>query len=462
MAVDPFSEPIFKLSDAVIHVIQTTADFKPQLTQLENTLDRIAPIIVDIQNQNRKLDRTRLEQEMFIDEIQDAQKLVNKCLKIKWNFFKRFTHSLKLKDLDQKLVRFFQVEVQAVQCRDIKKTLEEVNHVGQRITSLALDVRHLGQTLDSGSSKREHVKSERKKLGWPVPPLPRGIVGFDEPLNKLKEKVLSDVNTHDDMDGNVGKVVVVSATGGCGKTTLVKMLGNDPQIQDVFGENVFFVTVSETPDFMVSVNDLFNPNCFDQQESYIKNFEFDIQGYKLLVTSRMLFPKYDVFKFDPLSDEDARILFRCSARPISTIDENLVDQMVKCCKNHPLTLSVVGGSLDGKNEVVWRSMLKSLSQGHLVLDLNKEILNRLERSFETLEDKFKQCFLDFGLFLEDQRIPASALLDMWVHLYKHDDEGVDTLAKIYELSYRNLVDVMDPRYFHFPCYFDLVWVNFNF
>ncbi|KAI7729990.1 LOW QUALITY PROTEIN: hypothetical protein M8C21_029876, partial [Ambrosia artemisiifolia] len=475
----PFRNPFLSY---LMHVIQTTADFKPQLTQLKNTLDSISPIIVDIQNHNKKLGATKLEQEMFVHEIQDAEKLVYKCLTIKWNFFKRFTHSLRLKDVNQKLLRFFQIEVQAVQCRDIKTTLEEVNHVGERITSLALEVNHLGQALDSGTSDRTLDSSDnRKKLGWPVPPVPRGIVGFDEPLKNLKARILSDINIHDDgssMDSDVCKVVVVSAAGGSGKTTLVKMLGNDSQIQDNFQENVFFVTVSETPDFIASVNDLFNPNRFDRQakfqgiedaknklenffrekvsgpilvvlddvwdESYIENFEFDIKGYKLLVTSRMRFPKYEVFKFNPLSDEHAKILFRNSARPVPTIDKNLVDQMVKCCKNHPLTLSVVGGSLNGKNEVAWKFMLKSLSQGHSVLDLNQDlnqkVLDRLERSFEALEDEFKQCFLDFGLFLEDQSILANALLDMWVHLYNHDDEGVDTLAKIYELSYRNLVD----------------------
>nr|GEW62721.1 probable disease resistance protein At5g66900 [Tanacetum cinerariifolium] len=184
---------------------------------------------------------------------------------------------------------------------------------------------------------------ERKKLGWSVPRLPRGIVAFKEPLQKLKAKVLANIdnddnNDNDDDDGNkmevddtfdVRKVVVVSAAGGCGKTTLVKMLCHDSDIQEKFGTNVFFVTVSETPNFMVIVDNLFNPNSFSQQVPF-------------------------------QSSEDAQ--------------------------------------------------------------------NKLERFFRENVS-------------EDQRIPASALLNMWVHLYNHDDEGIDTLAKICELSYRNLVSV---------------------
>ncbi|XP_021999583.1 probable disease resistance protein At5g66900 [Helianthus annuus] len=126
--------------------------------------------------------------------------------------------------------------------------------------------------------------------------------------------------------------------------------------------------------------------------------------YKLLVTSRTRFTRYDVFKFNLLSDENAKIVFRNSATPIPTIDETLVVQMVKCCKKHPLTLSVVGGSLNGKNEVSWKSMLNTLSQGHSVLDLSNEVLVRLETSYDVLDEKLKQCFLDFGIFLEDQHI----------------------------------------------------------
>lgn len=121
--------------------------------------------------------------------------------------------------------------------------------------------------------------------------------------------------------------------------------------------------------------------------------------------------------------------------------------MVACCKRHPLTLIVVGRSLNGKDELIWRSMLKSLSEGRSVLDIHKDVLILLERSFEALHDESKQCFLDFGLFPEDRRIPVSALLNMWVHLYDHDDEGVDTMATIFELSYRNLVDLMISGYF---------------
>ncbi|KAD4179648.1 hypothetical protein E3N88_28239 [Mikania micrantha] len=494
---DPLlSESITRLTDIVIHVAKTTANFKPQLSQLQNTLQLIAPIIDDVVKLNQILDRSKQESAMFIDEIQDAEKLVEKCLKIKRNFIKKYTHSLKLKDANNKLLRFFQLEVQADQSRDIKKTLAEVSDLKSRIDSLSVDARQIHQTFSynslSVSSRYELI--ERGNLGWRVPLLPRGIVAFDEPLKKLKAKVFEDFDANDDGsngdsnsmeiddDGDESSVVVVAAAGGCGKTTLVTMLCHDSDIIGKFRENIFFVTVSETPNFMAIVSDLLNPNpsgqpiqfqssedaknklgnflnekvsrpmliVFDDvwNDSFIDNFPLKIKGCKILVTSRTAFSKHDVFRFDPLSDEDAKTLFRLSAfgvgkkRPRATVDGDLVNQMVKRCKKHPLTLRVVGGSLNGREESAWISMLNTLSKGNSVLDLNEEVRNRLERSFTTLDKEFKEYFMDFGLFPEDQRIPASALLDMWVHLYNHDHEGHDTFDKIVRLSFRNLVNLV--------------------
>ncbi|KAL7584408.1 hypothetical protein Lser_V15G46313 [Lactuca serriola] len=488
MLLDPLlSESISKLYEIVINAAQTTANFKLELMQLAVTLERIAPIIQDTVNMNRKLDRTEVECKMFTDEIKEATKLVAKCSKVKRKIIKKLTYSLKLKDFNFKLLRFFQIEVQAFQIRDITQTLLEVNDVKLKMDcTIALDVKdmRLGRSWidnygDSASTSSKADQSEREKYGWQVPALSNGIVAFDERLAKLKAEVFSssDIN-----DGDDRSVLVVAAAAGCGKTTLVKMLCHDPEILDKFGENIFFVTVSETPNFMVIVNDLFNPNSscpqvlFENNEdaknklenflnqkvsgpmllvlddvwsgSFIENFPSKNKECKILVTSRTAFTNYDVFRFDPLNEKDAKTLFCQSAftkdgkRPTPTIDENLVNQMVACCKRHPLTLIVVGRSLNGKDELIWRSMLKSLSEGRSVLDIHKDVLILLERSFEALHDESKQCFLDFGLFPEDRRIPVSALLNMWVHLYDHDDDGVDTMATIFGLSFRNLVNLM--------------------
>lgn len=57
-----------------------------------------------------------------------------------------------------------------------------------------------------------------------VPGLPDLIVGLDEPLKELKRMVLK----------TDASVVVLSAPGGCGKTTLAKMMCKDKEIQGIY------------------------------------------------------------------------------------------------------------------------------------------------------------------------------------------------------------------------------------
>ena len=49
------------------------------------------------------------------------------------------------------------------------------------------------------------------------------------------------------------------------------------------------------------------------------------------------------------------------------------------------------------------------------------------------------------IFPEDEKIPASALMDMWVELYNLDEEGMHTIEFLLELSSRNLLSLVLAR-----------------
>ncbi|GJZ06504.1 probable disease resistance protein [Tanacetum coccineum] len=93
----------------------------------------------------------------------------------------------------------------------------------------------------------------------------------------------------------------------------------------------------------------------------------------------------------------------------------LVDKLVESCQNHPLALKVIG---------------------ELILEKSLDLFD---------EPEIKQCYLDLGLFPEDQRIAATTLMDMWVHLYNHDKEGSATLDKPFRLSTKNLATLLPIR-----------------
>lgn len=116
-----------------------------------------------------------------------------------------------------------------------------------------------------------------------------------------------------------------------------------------------------------------------------------------------------------------------------------------------MALSVTGKSLRDQNLVFWRKRAKHLSKGGSILGYEKYVLTCLQESLDNLDHKAIECFKNIGLFPEDQRIPAAALVDIWAELHNEDDETA--MEIIYELVNLNMVDIIVTRY--------VVWVFDN-
>nr|GEU37654.1 probable disease resistance protein At5g66900 [Tanacetum cinerariifolium] len=417
-------EILSQLSDAIIHVTKQTSQFKPKLLEIQETLTRIEPLFHDIDKLFEQLDRPQHEKDMFIAQIKGAEAIVRKCERVKRNYYKKYKHACKLDKLNASLLRFCQIDVQLVILRGV------------------LDFQ---VAKDAEKRMMEGDKTRGRVSGVP---LVKGVViGFSEQLRALKAMVLKD-STGDDCS-----VVVVSAGGGCGKTTLVTMLCSDLDIQGKFGkENIYYATISETPNLKIVIKDLLQNNqggplefvndddainkwgsflvkskpgallVLDDvwSDTIIKRFMFKLRGYTILVTSRSTYNKqFETYQLQHLSDEDSTTLFCQSAfsevgSEHADIPGDLVEKLVKCGKNHPLALSVIGGLLKGTDIESWRHMLKNLSERkQSVLDLNEDMLLCLSRSLDELkEPKIMNCYMDMGLFPEDQKIAATMLMDI--------------------------------------------------
>ena len=106
-------------------------------------------------------------------------------------------------------------------------------------------------------------------------------------------------------------------------------------------------------------------------------------------------------------------------------------------------------------------MVEELSQ-HSILDSNTELLTCLQKILNVLEDDpaIKECFMDLGLFPEDQRISVTTLIDMWAESCSLDDNGTEAMAIIKKLDSMNLANVLVARYTYclfFPLDYVLIY-----
>ncbi|KAK7346513.1 hypothetical protein VNO80_21034 [Phaseolus coccineus] len=316
--------------------------------------------------------------------------------------------------------------------------------------------------------------AQQIKRPFGIPEKPEFTVGLDVPLSKLKMNVLREGVS----------VIVLTGLGGSGKTTLATMLCWDEQVMGKFKENILFVTFSKAPNLKIIVEKLLEHFGYEVPEfqsdgdaihqlvllprkidanpmllvlddvwpgsvAVVEKLKFQILDYKILVTSRVAFPRLCTsLVLKPLVPEDAITLFRHHAfleRGSSNIpDEDLVQKVVRHCKGSPIAIKVIGRSLSNQCIELWQKMVEELSQGHSILDSNTELLTSIQKILDVLEDNpiIKECFMDLALFPQQQRIPVAALIDMWGELYGLDKYGVKAIAIVNRLDSMNLANVL--------------------
>ncbi|KAK0604386.1 hypothetical protein LWI29_015195 [Acer saccharum] len=405
-----------ELLKVVTHVISESLKFKSELEKLKWTLESITPLIQEIETLNIALNIPMKETAKLKEELIKGTDVVRKCSEVKCSCFKRVSYSDKLIKLNQTIERICRVDMLTQLLRDNKKILAEeitqtelikdnkkiLEQVEERGVNMQTDNKKILVRVNATLSilrRNEKGGENRGEIDelCSVPEPPEITPGLDASLEELRKDLVED---------NGMQVIVVTAPGGYGKTTLVKKLCTDDQVKDKFKENIFFVTVSKTPDvkFIIkrilqhmkkevptfqteeaAINDLerFLKSIRQKaillvlddvwSESLVQKFKFKLPNYKILVTSRSVFPQFGPgHRLKPLNDEAAMILFRSSITPQdgkqTYFDENLANKILRVCKGSPLALTVVGKFLCGEPEAVWQSKVKEWDQGHFFAD----------------------------------------------------------------------------------------------
>ncbi|XP_057813971.2 uncharacterized protein LOC131027886 [Cryptomeria japonica] len=273
------------------------------------------------------------------------------------------------------------------------------------------------------------------------------------------------------------QIVGIFGMGGIGKTTLTKEIFNLNRPQ--FARACFLFDVREAssksnlPSLQMKlVKDLFNEDGLNFQSteeasSYISNCierssslnflivldDIDrVEQLDALVIMHMLNKSVNTlvivttrdvgvlisagiqfgYHLKGLTIDDARQLFCWHAfsqpNPASGY-EDLVDAFLGVCGGLPLSLQVLGRHVHGRKENYWRTELEKVR-----MVLHREIQQKLKISFDALDNKEKQIFMDIACFFVDQS--KSIALRVW------EASGWNAESGLRKLQDKCLVEVL--------------------
>ncbi|PWA99925.1 NB-ARC domains-containing protein [Artemisia annua] len=326
------TDDISRLSSLLIGVIQKSQHFRSQLNQLQETINRITPILKEIEKLNKVLGGRKEETDNFIRQLNEAEELLKKCEHIRYNVVKRVRQMYKLEALNKSILRFFQIDVALHGTRDAKEIL--------------LVARDVGEKMDRG--------------GWlcHLPMLQDKAFGFEDRVGELKRLLLNDSRSDDGCS-----VVVITGGAGYGKTTLATLLCHDAEVQGIFGSNIYFATISNSPNLKGMIRNMLPFNPAFQETDFANDKKAIARWGSFLYTlqeSPVLLLLDDVWSLSIIMD------FRFKIRGYKIL-------LAKCCRKLPLALIIIGNLLCGARVDEWRLMLNKLSQGpRAVLDLEMD------------------------------------------------------------------------------------------
>ncbi|XP_048131456.1 disease resistance protein RGA2-like [Rhodamnia argentea] len=413
-----------------------------QIHELKDTMDAIAAVLLDAEEQQAKNHRLQLWLRRLRDVLYDAEDVLDEleCEALR----KRVINRRKIKEIRETL----------------SKISVEKNQFDLNVRSVNNGVVHL--------RSREMTYSFINKLD---------VVGRESDKEKIIEILMQS-------DRKNLSVIPIVGIGGMGKTAIAKLVYNDDNVKEQF-ESGLWVCMPEDFDLKKTIEGIIkdatgqsSSNLDIQQlqtslRYIIKDKKFllvldDVwsndrsrweelkalltegeSGSKIIVTTRIskvasITGTHPAHNLRGLSHEDSMALFKKWAfdqkekHPRPDLLE-MGDDIVKKCQGVPLLVKTLGSLLFAKDEVPYWAHIRDSEVWKLVEE-KEDLLPVPKLSYDHLPSHLKRCFATFSLFPRGFEFRSDRLGALWMasglisSTTEKEDSSVEYVKELWKRS----------------------------
>ncbi|KAL8139396.1 hypothetical protein V2J09_005417 [Rumex salicifolius] len=305
------------------------------------------------------------------------------------------------------------------------------------------------------------------------------VIGRDKDKKAILEMLVAESSTD-------VSVIVVVGIGGMGKTTLAQLVYKDDEVQKTFGENKWFVCISDTSvdkevigkicqstcgvekyedlsiidlqnrisekmkgrKFLLVLDDVWDESS-DRWDARMDIWRRGAKGSKVIVTTRShsvaeAVGASETYHLDGLSEEKSWELFKRVARitPEKERDSRWNDlgrEFVRKGANVPLAIRSIASLLAEKNTIEEWELFRNNELPKLGQTQENGIMPVLRLSYDHLASHLKPCFAYCSLFPKDHIFDKDDLIDLWASQgyikTTNDSQSIEDMDDSWAVSY---------------------------
>ncbi|TMW91174.1 hypothetical protein EJD97_014689 [Solanum chilense] len=350
--------------------------------------------------------------------------------------------SYRAQDYVEEMVFFSWKSLDLVECYDrVYSTKECLSQIVDEIELIELEVMKMYEQMSCYKKPNESECYLLDSSAEKSPVVQDIVVGLDDDVLEIKTRLCS--------FSSKLEVVTLVGMGGIGKSTLAKMVYDDPLIKYHF-TICAWVTVKDRQmkglligllDDIVEFTDEIHEKHSEQLEEML---------YRRLKFNRYLIVLDDVWTTENwdrikrfLDSEESWELLRhkvFGSKHDHLELEDIGKKIAEQCQGLPLTILVIAGQLSKieRTRICWKTFAKTV--GSIVTDEHEKCLDILALSYRNLPYHLKACFIYMCGFLTQTEICVQLLIRLWIAEGFLTNRKVKNLEKYAEECLEDLVN----------------------